>query len=120
MLSCLPFKISEVLKKQAREQSVTEQSRDCLSCFYYSRNLPLWLGEQEDEMSESEVARLLKEIELTYQAAKNGLTGLTAGTARHDFITAKMGQLDQYRESLAHIVGADQAMEMLVQVIENV
>jgi hypothetical protein len=71
-------------------------------------------------MSESEVARLLKEIELTYQAAKNALEGLAAGTAKHEFITAKMASLDQYRESLAQIVGADQAMEMLVQVIENV
>ncbi len=70
-------------------------------------------------MSQSEVARLLKEIELTYQAAKNGLAGLAAGTARHEFIAAKMENLDQYRESLAQFVGADQAMEMLVQVIEN-
>jgi hypothetical protein len=71
-------------------------------------------------MSESEVARLLKEIELTYQAAKNGLEGLAAGTARHEFITAKMASLDKYREALTEFVGADQAMEMLVQVIENV
>ncbi len=71
-------------------------------------------------MSESEVARLLKEIELAYQAAENGLAGLAAGIAKHEFITAKMENLDQYRESLAQLVGADQAMEMLVQVIENV
>jgi hypothetical protein len=73
-----------------------------------------------DEMSGSEVARLLKEIELTYQAAENGLSGLAAGTARHEFIKAKMENLDQYRESLTQFVGADQAMELLVQVIENV
>ena len=71
-------------------------------------------------MSESEVARLLKEIELTYQAAENGLAGLAAGTARHEFITAKMEKLEKSRESLVQFVGADQAMEMLVQVIENV
>jgi len=71
-------------------------------------------------MSESEVRRLLKEIELTYQAAKNGLTGLAAGMARHEFISAKMEKLDKQRESLAHIVGADRAMELLVQAIENV
>jgi hypothetical protein len=70
-------------------------------------------------MSESEVARLLKEIELTYQAAKNGLAGLAAGTARHEFISVKMASLDKYRESLTQFVGADRAMEMLVQVIEN-
>jgi hypothetical protein len=71
-------------------------------------------------VSGSEVTRLLKEIELTYQAAENGLAGLAAGTARHEFITAKMESLDRYRESLAQFVGAGQAMEMLVQVIENV
>jgi hypothetical protein len=71
-------------------------------------------------MSRSEVARLLKEIELTYQAAKSGLEGLAAGTAKHEFITAKMEKLDTYRESLTQFIGADQAMELLVQVLENV
>jgi len=68
-------------------------------------------------MSGSEVARLLQEIELTYQAAKNGMEGLAAGTARHDFITAKMERLDQHRETLTQIVGADQAMTLLTQVL---
>jgi hypothetical protein len=71
-------------------------------------------------MSQSEVAHLLKEIELAYQAAKSGLEGLAAGNAKHEFITAKMEKLDKYRESLTQFVGADQAMELLVQVLENV
>ena len=40
--------------------------------------------------SKSEVARLMRRITLEHQAARYGLTGLAYGTARHDFITARM------------------------------
>ncbi len=41
-------------------------------------------------MAESEVASLMQRIDLERAAAQQGLTGLAYGTARHDFITARM------------------------------
>ena len=38
----------------------------------------------------SEVASLMQRIDLERAAAQQGLTGLAYGTARHDFITARM------------------------------
>src|SRR5258708_34130503 len=38
----------------------------------------------------SEVASLMQRIDLEREAAQQGLTGLAYGTARHDFITARM------------------------------
>jgi hypothetical protein len=40
-------------------------------------------------MAQSEVARLLGQIEQEYQASKRGLEGLASGTARHDFISIR-------------------------------
>ena len=40
--------------------------------------------------SKSEVASLMQRIDLEREAAQHGLTGLAYGTARHDFITARM------------------------------
>jgi hypothetical protein len=40
----------------------------------------------------SEVASLMQRIDLEREAAQQGLTGLAYGTARHDFITARMEQ----------------------------
>lgn len=37
----------------------------------------------------SEVASLLAQISAEYQAAQRGLSGLSSGGARHDFISAK-------------------------------
>ena len=71
-------------------------------------------------MSESEVARLLKEIELTYEAARNGVKGISSGSTKHAFIAMKMDHLDEQRKSLAQIVGEDQAMDLLVKTLENV
>ena len=41
-------------------------------------------------MAESEVASLMQRIDLEREAVQQGLTGLAYGTARHDFITARM------------------------------
>ena len=70
-------------------------------------------------MSASEVARLLRDIEFTYQAARNGVEGLATGTARHDFIAAKMEHIDQQRKSLALLIGEEQAMAVVVQTLAH-
>jgi hypothetical protein len=58
-------------------------------------------------MTQSEVARLLRDIELTAQAAKNGMYGFAEGNARHAFITKNMERLDEYRIALTKLVGTD-------------
>lgn len=61
----------------------------------------------------SEVARLMKQIELETEAARQGLTGL-ASTARHAFINAKYEQLMSYGDQLAPHIGKEKAMQIVV------
>lgn len=61
----------------------------------------------------SEVARLLQQIEAEYEAAKRGLTGLSYGTARHDFINARMDQVAICHEQLATHVGEEEATRLI-------
>jgi hypothetical protein len=68
---------------------------------------------------QSEVVRLLREIEETYTAAKNGLSGLAEGTAKHAFVTAKMERLEEHRVSLTRLVGAQRAMELIMHVSDQ-
>ena len=66
-------------------------------------------------MSQSEVQRLLAEIYLEYQAAWNGLSGLAQGTAQHDFINAKLENMEYARQALESIVGEDEAARLVVE-----
>lgn len=68
---------------------------------------------QENE-NKSEVARLLRQIDLEYEAAEHGLNGL-AGVARHEFITARMEQIGAYHSDLQRLVGKRQAMQLLLK-----
>ncbi|MEO8955817.1 MAG: hypothetical protein ABI396_13970 [Ktedonobacteraceae bacterium] len=69
--------------------------------------------------NESEVARLLHQIDLEYQAAQRGLTGLSAGTAQHAFITARMENIGAYHEQLANYVGEVQATQLVHDLAER-
>ena len=71
-------------------------------------------------MSESEVAKLLTEIELSYQAARYGLSGLAEGVSKHEFITKKMENIEAGRVALTAIVGSDKAMELITQALADV
>ncbi len=68
-------------------------------------------------MSESEVGRLLRQIEQEYQASKRGLEGLASGTARHDFISQRTETIGKHHEHLAELVGPDQAIALIAQTI---
>jgi hypothetical protein len=63
----------------------------------------------------SEVARLLQQISLEYEAATRGLTGLSAGSAKHSFITARLEQIGAYHEQLASMVGEIQATQLIIE-----
>jgi hypothetical protein len=53
----------------------------------------------------SEVARLLAQIGMEYEAAQRGLTGLASGTSNHQFITARMERMSDLHTSLQALVG---------------
>ena len=63
----------------------------------------------------SEVARLLQQISLEYEAATRGLTGLSAGSAKHSFITARLEQIGVYHEQLVSLVGEVQATHLVIE-----
>jgi hypothetical protein len=64
-------------------------------------------------MSESEVARLRRQIELELEAVQRGLYGLASGTARHEFIRKRMNRVETYQGQLAQKVGEDTANQMV-------
>ena len=55
----------------------------------------------------SEVARLLGQISAEYEAAQRGIGGLSYGTSKHEFITARMEHMGKLHNQLQEIVGKD-------------
>ena len=68
--------------------------------------------------NKSEVARLMRQIEMEYEAAQQGLSGY-AQMARHDFITARMEQIGEHHATLQQIIGEQKAIHFLVKVFEG-
>jgi hypothetical protein len=70
----------------------------------------------------SEVARLLQQIEMEYEAAKRGLEGY-AIVSKHEFITARYNQAGVYQNELAKVIGEKQASalayDLYVEVFEK-
>ena len=69
--------------------------------------------------NKSEVARLLEQIELEYQAAYQALHGLTQGTAKHQVITSKMERMGKLHEKLQTLIGEEQAGKLLAETLEK-
>ena len=65
----------------------------------------------------SEVARLLAQISAEYQSAQRGLSGLSSGGARHDFISARTENIGKCHEELTALVGHEQAISIIANVI---
>ncbi|HEX3643509.1 MAG TPA: hypothetical protein VHV10_19655 [Ktedonobacteraceae bacterium] len=63
---------------------------------------------------QSEIARLLRQIDTEYQAAQWGLSGLAQGTAQHEFITAKLERMEDARQELVQLVGDENEVTRLV------
>jgi len=68
-------------------------------------------------MPQSDVARILQQIEQEYQASKRGLEGLASGTARHDFIQKKTENIGRHHDHLAELVGPEQAIALIANTI---
>jgi hypothetical protein len=69
-------------------------------------------------VNQSEVARLRAQIEREYAAACNGLYGLSAGSARHDFIQKRMANAQVYGAQLIKQIGEEAALPLIVAAME--
>ena len=66
--------------------------------------------------NQSEIARLLAQIDAEYAAAQRGLNGLAHGVSQHDFITRKMERVSELHSKLSEVVGSrEEAMRLLVE-----
>lgn len=68
--------------------------------------------------NKSEVARLMRQIQMEYEAAQQGLSGLAA-VSRHDFITARMENIGEHHVALQQLIGEQKAIHFLAQVFEG-
>jgi len=67
----------------------------------------------------SEVAALLRQIDLEYEAARRGLTGLAEGIGRHAWITARMERMAVACERLQAAVGSEQATILVLECLQE-
>lgn len=68
-------------------------------------------------MAGSEVAQLKQRIAEEYIAAQRGLAGLSSGSTRHDFITARMDTIGRVHEELIALVGPAEATKIMVETV---
>ncbi len=62
----------------------------------------------------SDLQRLIQQIDEEYAAAQRGLNGLSV-TARHDFIQAHNRKADMYYKELVRAVGEEKAISILYE-----
>jgi hypothetical protein len=70
-------------------------------------------------VNSSEVARLRAQIDAEYAAAFAGLYGLSAGSARHDFIHRRMERVAEIGEQLIERIGKEAAMPLILEAMES-
>lgn len=73
---------------------------------------------QSVEENRSEIARLRQQIEVQLVSMRRGLSGLSAGSARHAFINARMERIGACQDGLASQLG-ENAANMLVYNLYN-
>ena len=71
------------------------------------------------QQNHSEIARLRQRITEEYEAALRGLNGFASGSARHQFITRRLEQIDAYHETLQHLVGEQEATRLMAETLET-
>ena len=72
----------------------------------------------ESKGNKSEVARILEQISLEYEAAYRSMYGFAAGSAKHEFITARMENMGNLHSKLQEIVG-ESAIEMVAEALNK-
>jgi hypothetical protein len=73
----------------------------------------------EERGNKSEVARLMRQIELEYEAAQRWMYGFAAGVGKHEFITARMENIGRYHEQMKELVGEPEAVKALALALER-
>jgi hypothetical protein len=68
----------------------------------------------------SEIARMRQHIATEYLSAQLGLFGLAEGTTRHSFITTKMERMGESLETLAEMMGKEQAIQIVAETLQEV
>lgn len=68
--------------------------------------------------NKSEVARLLEQIKLSYEAANLALNG-PAMVGKHQFITKRAENIQQAHEKLQTIVGEDEAIKLVAETLDK-
>jgi hypothetical protein len=67
----------------------------------------------------SEVAILLSQINAEYDAAHQALYGLASGSARHDFISARMKHIQSVSQHLIDTIGKEAALPLIVAAMDR-
>lgn len=68
--------------------------------------------------NQSEVARLIQQLDAECEAARLAMTGY-AEVAKHEAITARMERMGALHEELRAIVGEEEATEVLVRAMDG-
>ncbi|GHO91231.1 hypothetical protein KSF_012790 [Reticulibacter mediterranei] len=67
----------------------------------------------------SEVAHLLWQISVEYEAAQQGLSGLTQGISQHRFITQRMERMHELHIQVHDLVG-EEAMSLIAAHLDQI
>jgi hypothetical protein len=73
----------------------------------------------DERENKSEVARLMRQIELEYEAAQRTMYGFAADAGKHEFITARMEKMGRCHERLTALMGERGATLALAQAMEQ-
>ena len=66
-------------------------------------------------MDVSDIARVRRQIVEEMEAMERGFTGFASGTARHDFIQARMRSIGEQQEDLEKLVGKSDAVNIVCE-----
>jgi hypothetical protein len=69
--------------------------------------------------NQSEVTRLLSQINAEYSSSQEALYGLASGCSRHDVISAHMERIHTASQHLIDTLGKEEALPLIVAAMDN-
>ena len=73
----------------------------------------------QEKNNQSEVARLMRQIELEYEAAQRFMHDFAAGAGKHEFITARMENMGRCHQRLTALLGEREGTLAYAQAMEQ-
>src|SRR5690349_864281 len=73
----------------------------------------------EERTNKSEVARLMEQIQLEYEAAQRLMYGFAAGAGKHEFITVRMENMGRCHQRLTELMGEREGTLAYAQALEQ-